>query len=95
MKRCSRCKQELPLGMFGKNKAQKDGLNNECKTCAKKSCKISRANIKCPDNTSKRLKELKVACRKFADNRDLLIEDIIDLAALINNYIDVNELELM
>jgi hypothetical protein len=34
-KRCSKCKKELPLEKFSKNKCQKDGLCNQCKDCIK------------------------------------------------------------
>ena len=32
-KTCSKCKTEKPLDGFSKNRAQKDGLQNYCKTC--------------------------------------------------------------
>lgn len=32
---CSKCKKELPLEKFSKNKCQKDGLCNQCKDCIK------------------------------------------------------------
>lgn len=33
IKVCSRCRQTLPVSQFHKNKAQSDGLANNCKTC--------------------------------------------------------------
>lgn len=30
---CSKCKKELPISEFGKNKATKDGLICSCKKC--------------------------------------------------------------
>lgn len=33
IKICSRCRKELPLNMFGKNKSKSDGLNIYCKEC--------------------------------------------------------------
>ena len=33
MKRCGRCKEELPLDRFNKNKCTRDGLQCYCKTC--------------------------------------------------------------
>lgn len=33
MKVCCRCKQELPLEAFGKDKSKQDGLNLKCKQC--------------------------------------------------------------
>lgn len=35
MKKCGRCKRELPLDMFYKNKSEKDGLSWHCKDCSK------------------------------------------------------------
>lgn len=32
---CSRCKKELPIEMFGKNKHAIDGLCSDCKVCRK------------------------------------------------------------
>jgi hypothetical protein len=36
MKRCSCCKQELPLEMFSKNRLKKDGLNVWCRACQRR-----------------------------------------------------------
>ena len=33
LKCCSKCKKDLPLDKFAKNKHQKDGLENYCKSC--------------------------------------------------------------
>lgn len=33
LKKCYRCKQELPLSEFWKNKKSKDGLRPDCKKC--------------------------------------------------------------
>ena len=35
MKKCSRCEKTKPLDSFNKNKAQKDGLQNQCRPCHK------------------------------------------------------------
>ena len=35
-KRCYKCKQELPLGEFHKNRTRKDGLDHHCKKCKKR-----------------------------------------------------------
>jgi hypothetical protein len=35
MKRCTICKQEKMLGLFGKNKTKKDGLQTYCKDCSR------------------------------------------------------------
>jgi hypothetical protein len=37
LKTCSACRQELPLDRFGKNRAAKDGLANQCRDCMKES----------------------------------------------------------
>src|SRR5688572_7678099 len=34
-KRCSRCKTVKPVDHFGKSKARKDGLHEQCKACRK------------------------------------------------------------
>ena len=36
MKRCSNCRIQKELDQFTKNRAQKDGLHNECKECKKR-----------------------------------------------------------
>ena len=33
MKRCSRCKELLPLDSFSKNRSKRDGLQNNCRQC--------------------------------------------------------------
>lgn len=35
-KRCCGCKDDLPLDAFGKNRAQRDGLQTHCKGCRRK-----------------------------------------------------------
>ena len=32
-KKCSKCKEEKPVGKFGKNKRNKDGMQSLCKLC--------------------------------------------------------------
>jgi hypothetical protein len=39
MKTCNKCKQQLPLEMFCKDKSRKDGLHYRCKQCANKASK--------------------------------------------------------
>jgi hypothetical protein len=34
---CSACRAELPLSGFDRNRAMRDGLNNQCRTCARAS----------------------------------------------------------
>ena len=34
-KKCAKCKRELPITEFHRNKATKDGLQNHCKECTK------------------------------------------------------------
>lgn len=48
LKTCSCCKEKLPLTMFGKLKASKDGYNYLCKPCIKERNKkaIKRTTIK-------------------------------------------------
>lgn len=33
LKRCGKCKQEMPVWMFGKDRSRSDGLYNRCKPC--------------------------------------------------------------
>ena len=35
LKQCGRCKQNLPVSMFSKDKHRPDGLNNKCRVCCK------------------------------------------------------------
>lgn len=53
-KQCQRCKQHLPLSMYGKLSSSKDGFNYRCKPCANQANKESAARN--PDRlaTSKR-----------------------------------------
>nr|DAS64970.1 MAG TPA: Meiotic chromosome segregation protein [Caudoviricetes sp.] len=40
---CSKCKKELPIEMFHKDKSKSDGLHHYCKECQKKyalKCKL-------------------------------------------------------
>ena len=48
-KRCSHCKQNKLVEAFGKNKAMKDGYQNQCKTCRSKHHWLNRdrLNRKC------------------------------------------------
>ena len=41
-KKCSRCQEHKELAEFSKNKCKKDGLNQECKICNRKSHKKAR-----------------------------------------------------
>ena len=45
LKRCSHCKQSLPLSEFNRNAAQRDGFGNQCRTCNKESQARSRAKF--------------------------------------------------
>lgn len=40
MKKCTRCKEDLPLEAFGKDKYSHDGLTHQCKICRRKSSAI-------------------------------------------------------
>lgn len=46
MKTCSKCKVSLPTYAFPKNRASRDGLNNQCKSCQKAYAQIRRARLK-------------------------------------------------
>lgn len=50
---CSCCKKELPLNMFGKNKAMSDGLGYYCKNCVNKHVKVYQES----DKGKKQIKE--------------------------------------
>jgi len=55
-KRCSKCGEEKPVGMFGKRNNSKDGLNEWCKACA---CESSRKYRK------KNLEKVRAANREY------------------------------
>jgi len=71
---CSKCKNELLLENFARNKKGKDGLNTSCKTCEKERGRIYRENNKekirevskryLKNNPEKR----KETCRKYSLN---------------------------
>ena len=42
-KRCLKCKYEFPLGDYGRDKRQTDGLNRYCKPCHRGNCTKARA----------------------------------------------------
>ena len=42
---CSRCKRELPISEFTKDKSRVDGLQNYCKGCNKKYYEDNKENI--------------------------------------------------
>ena len=39
-KKCCSCKQDLPVDQFHRNKTNKSGLANECKSCKKERAKV-------------------------------------------------------
>ena len=43
---CSKCKRELPISEFYKNKSRKDGLNAQCKNCMNEYAKNYRKSTK-------------------------------------------------
>ena len=86
MKKCTRCKRILDESMFYKNRAKADGLNNECKDCAKKSVNLAKLNAKILP-----LKRVKALCRKVCLDPD--IDLILDLQQAINEVVDTLELE--
>ena len=48
MKQCNKCKQQLELNAFYKDKTNQDGLQNKCKECTKQNNKQYRLyNINC------------------------------------------------
>ena len=91
MKKCTRCKRMLDESMFYKNRAKADGLNNECKDCAKKSVKLSRLSIKLSNIGPSHIKQVRVLCRKVYLDPD--IDLILDLQQAINELVDTLELE--
>lgn len=46
MKVCGRCKRELPLEMFHKNRSRKDGLSWHCKDCVREISVIRKDKVK-------------------------------------------------
>ena len=86
MKKCSRCKRILDESMFYNNKTKADGLNNECKDCAKKSIKLARLN-----KESSSVSQVRALCHKVYLDPD--IDLILDLQQAINKLVDTLELE--
>ncbi len=64
-KRCPKCKQNLILGAFYKNRAKKDGLSCYCKVCRDRSVKKYRS-----ENREK-LRRRQAAYRKTERGREL------------------------
>lgn len=44
-KTCTKCKKELDVNLYCKNKQKKDGLNPSCKICARNAYKIKNAKL--------------------------------------------------
>ncbi len=67
-KRCSTCKEEKPIGCFGKNKARTDGFCDLCKDCRKEYRKTRKVHQK---EYRERNKEVIAARRKkhYQENR--------------------------
>lgn len=86
MKKCSRCKRILDESMFYRNKTKADGLNNECKDCAKKSVKLARLNIELSP-----VRQIRILCHKVYLDPD--IDLVLDLQQAINKLVDTLELE--
>ena len=68
MKRCKQCKKEQPTSCFYKNKSKKDGLNYNCKLCAREQKKKHYE-----DNREKILEQQK---KHYEDNREKILEQI-------------------
>jgi len=45
LKKCSCCKETLPVEMFSRNKSRKDGLCDSCKSCSKSYREINKEVI--------------------------------------------------
>lgn len=43
---CSKCKRELPVSEFNKNKRNKDGIDNKCRQCASEYYKNNKEHVK-------------------------------------------------
>lgn len=43
---CSRCRRELPVSEFNKNKRNKDGIDNKCRQCASEYYKNNKEHVK-------------------------------------------------
>ena len=66
MKRCKQCKKEQPTSCFYKNKSKKDGLNSNCKLCAREQKKKHYE-----DNREKILEQQK---KYYENNKEKYIE---------------------
>lgn len=70
MKKCTICKEELELELFGKDKSRRDGLSAKCKPCAKIITK--RRKNKDPDLFRKKAADHMRKHRSKLDKTDLL-----------------------
>lgn len=72
---CSRCRKELPLNMFGKNKNMNDGMQAYCKECAKEYFKnkhglMRNKTAKNPDFVGSKRKINQCRRARISDKRD-------------------------
>lgn len=74
MKTCSKCRESKDLARFSKNKAQPDGLANQCKPCFAEGNKAWRANnkAKIKNQSQKYWAETykPVFAKRYADNKE-------------------------
>lgn len=66
IKTCYKCKRELSIIDFSKDRSREDGLNPECRECSSKRSKIYR------ENNKEKLQEKHK--KYYAENRDVVLE---------------------
>ena len=60
-KRCSKCKEEKPVGEFGKDRNSKDGLCYVCRECAAKRAREYYAKPEVKERVAKRVMESRIS----------------------------------
>lgn len=74
MKRCSACKEEKEFGSFSKNKRRKDGLQTQCKECAKRKHKKYYA-----ENRDKQKRQIREAAdKRIRENQRKVCEYLLN-----------------
>lgn len=104
MKKCGKCKEELPENMFFKSTQTKDGLYNACKKCHQKRTKSYRKNNRLKNKEGQRdyykrtlPQKMLASARKTAKNKDipfdLELSDIVipEVCPILNTPFEIGK----